>query len=360
MEKYFAAANSAGGFVSWFDDIFAPEKFERIYLIKGGSGTGKSTLMKKIAKCANEKSFTCEYFYCSSDPDSLDGLIIKRENEGEIAFLDATAPHTRDPKIPGAVEEIVNLGEFWNEKHLIENRDEITDLIQQKSNLFTKGYDFLSSAGEFSKLLRSDTEKIINFTKMQAAADRLINQRMKSLHYRSTEFCKNSDVKNAIRGTSALSVKGIVQFDTFKNCRFACGIKDAMSLAEFMFDALIFSANRIGLEIVRSPSPLEPTMTNGIIIPKLEMSVVTYDQDCTGFAKIINMERFIDHGVIDQNDKNRRKILSKCKSELLKCALDEFSKVGEVHSKLESIYIKAMDFDALNKYTENFLARIFN
>ena len=47
-EKYFAAANSYKGFKSYFDRIFAPEQFDRIYIIKGGPGTGKSSIMKNI------------------------------------------------------------------------------------------------------------------------------------------------------------------------------------------------------------------------------------------------------------------------------------------------------------------------
>ena len=39
-KKYFAAANTVDGFVSYYDEIFV--KCSRVYIIKGGSGTGKS------------------------------------------------------------------------------------------------------------------------------------------------------------------------------------------------------------------------------------------------------------------------------------------------------------------------------
>jgi hypothetical protein len=35
MKKFFAAANTELGFRSLFDEIFAPEKFRRIYILKG-------------------------------------------------------------------------------------------------------------------------------------------------------------------------------------------------------------------------------------------------------------------------------------------------------------------------------------
>ena len=65
MQNYFAAANTAAGFLSWFDDIFDPRSLDYIYIIKGGSGTGKSTLMKKAAAKAELLGAKCEYFYCS-------------------------------------------------------------------------------------------------------------------------------------------------------------------------------------------------------------------------------------------------------------------------------------------------------
>jgi Mrp family chromosome partitioning ATPase len=52
MKKFFAAANTEMGFRSLFDEIFAPEKFRRIYILKGGPGTGKSTLMRNLGAVA--------------------------------------------------------------------------------------------------------------------------------------------------------------------------------------------------------------------------------------------------------------------------------------------------------------------
>ena len=44
IPEYFAAANSYEGFISFFDNIFNSEKFDRIYVIKGGPGTGKTVM----------------------------------------------------------------------------------------------------------------------------------------------------------------------------------------------------------------------------------------------------------------------------------------------------------------------------
>ena len=50
--SFFMGANSPAGFVSLFDDLYNPKGTRRCYIIKGGPGTGKSRLMKKIAAAA--------------------------------------------------------------------------------------------------------------------------------------------------------------------------------------------------------------------------------------------------------------------------------------------------------------------
>ena len=73
--EYFGAANTSRGFENYFPNIFNPKKFDRIYIIKGGPGSGKSTIMKKIAKAAVQKGYEPILYRCSSDVQSLDGII---------------------------------------------------------------------------------------------------------------------------------------------------------------------------------------------------------------------------------------------------------------------------------------------
>ena len=111
FSKYFLAANSGEGFKSCFGDSYDYSDGWRAYIIKGGPGTGKSSFMKYVVVSAVDKGYSVELCPCSSDPDSLDGVIIK---EKKVIILDGTAPHVVEPKFPGVCEEIINLGEFWN------------------------------------------------------------------------------------------------------------------------------------------------------------------------------------------------------------------------------------------------------
>lgn len=88
--SYFLGANTPGGFYSLMDKLLDPAKARAIYILKGGPGCGKSTLMKQLGAWAEERGCACEYIWCSGDPDSLDGLILP---DLAVAIADGTAPH---------------------------------------------------------------------------------------------------------------------------------------------------------------------------------------------------------------------------------------------------------------------------
>lgn len=87
--RYFLGANSPAGFYSLYDELIDPAEAESIYILKGGPGCGKSTLMHKVAAAAEEKGVAVEYIPCSGDPDSLDAVIFPAL---KAAIVDGTAP----------------------------------------------------------------------------------------------------------------------------------------------------------------------------------------------------------------------------------------------------------------------------
>ena len=53
--RWFMGCNSQNGFYSLFGQFTRPEEGWRCILIKGGPGTGKSTLMKRVIKLALQR-----------------------------------------------------------------------------------------------------------------------------------------------------------------------------------------------------------------------------------------------------------------------------------------------------------------
>ena len=58
--QYFLGANSPQGFYSLYSELIDPETAKTVYILKGGPGCGKSTLMKQVAaRLAQEMGAPC-------------------------------------------------------------------------------------------------------------------------------------------------------------------------------------------------------------------------------------------------------------------------------------------------------------
>lgn len=136
VRKMFPGGITYLGFYSFYQYL-AGENKKHIYIIKGGPGVGKSTFMKKIAHVVLEKGYDLEYHCCSSDKNSIDGVYIP---ELGVALLDGTSPHMVDPKYPGAVDEIINLGDYWEESKIIPYRQDIIATRETISRSFQAAY----------------------------------------------------------------------------------------------------------------------------------------------------------------------------------------------------------------------------
>ena len=56
--QYFLGANSPQGFYSLYSELLPPETARAIYIIKGGPGCGKSTLMRQVGEWAAQAGET--------------------------------------------------------------------------------------------------------------------------------------------------------------------------------------------------------------------------------------------------------------------------------------------------------------
>lgn len=110
MVQYFPGANTPLGFYSRFDAMLQDPRIHRRIYIKGGAGCGKSTLMRRLAQLAQDRGADCEAGLCSSDPASLDALMIPR---AALAVCDATAPHVCEPPLCGVDGQYLDLSRFY-------------------------------------------------------------------------------------------------------------------------------------------------------------------------------------------------------------------------------------------------------
>jgi len=106
-KRFFLGCTTYKGFYGFYDKIIEYYDLQKLYILKGGSGVGKSTFMKKFA--AQFKGEDIDYIHCANDPDTIDGVVIIGR---KIGMVDGTAPHTIDVKYPGVIDETIDLGKF--------------------------------------------------------------------------------------------------------------------------------------------------------------------------------------------------------------------------------------------------------
>lgn len=348
-ESYFAAMNTANGFCGKFKEIFG--SLDRLYIIKGGPGTGKSRFMKDIGIAAEAKNsdFEVEYFYCSSDPSSLDGIIItKHKNNRSIGFIDGTAPHTYDPKLPGVSDSILNFGDFWNEKALLPHFSELKALGAAKSELFESVYSYLSAIEKLDKITCSVSQNALNIKKMNDAIDRLFR-----------EIPSGNGYAEKVRIRSAVSPDGIVKLDTFSRLASAnYAVTDRAFAAKSFMIAVKAKLKMLNQEVVISYDPFFPTVPDAIFIPSADISVYIGSEPRTD-EKTVNMSRFISDDILSPF-KPKLRAISRLRRDLLDLLYADFMRIRTLHGQTEKIYIQAMDFSAKEELRDNIINKLFN
>ena len=140
-KSFFPGSNTCRGFHGYFDELLPDDATERAYIIKGGPGVGKSTLMKRVGAAWEKQGRQVEYYCCSGDPTSLDAVV-----SGGRMLMDGTAPHVMDPVLPGAADGILNLGVCLDERVMALHRDEALALGRDIKRCYARAYRYLAGA----------------------------------------------------------------------------------------------------------------------------------------------------------------------------------------------------------------------
>lgn len=350
QRKVFLAANSPSGFVSFFDELYNPYQNCRAYIIKGGPGTGKSSFMKRIAAAAEERGHEVTRVFCSSDPESLDGVMIPSLS---VSIADGTAPHVLEPRFPGAVENIVNLGDFWNAKELYKMSDEIRSLSLENSIFHRRSSRFLSAAGALLK----ENEKTL--------APYVLEDKISGF---ATRFCarETPKKKHAAPGKksvcllSGITPQGVAFFNETVEAYAAriIAVEDEYGcICGRLLEQIGEYAVKNGYDVIFCRCPMKPKEDcEHLIIPEISLALVTtktLHRIELPLSRTVHAKRFLKDGAVLRSRRlvlNRRLI-----SELTDNAVEMLGKAKSVHDELEKLYMKNMDFEKLNDFTDRFI-----
>lgn len=317
--QLFSGANTAVGFYSCFQEVFSDKK--RVFMMKGGPGVGKSSFMREIGKQLEKMSLDCCYFPCSGDPDSIDMVTAPKEG---FAILDATAPHSYDPVLPGAKETIISLGDFLNEGFLQKEKEAIGNLNQKITQHFLKCYRYLSAAAGVKKITTLPSVK-----KQETLA---ITKNIAEKYF--PRF--SAQGKERMLFASSYTPKGLVDFseklpaDTVIHLQLRQGESPDALLRMLGEKALLR-----GLFVVPLANPLEPQYLDKLYLPEIRFL-------CTA-SPTKNPTEIIDGSAwlkAEEDDHENGMIFQT----LTESAINELKKAKKLHDDLEVYYTAAMDF----------------
>lgn len=345
---FFASANSAEGFYSLFGEAYSEEKYKSLYILKGGPGTGKSTLLDSIAARAEREGVEHEVVLCSSDPESLDGVVIDALG---VAIFDGTSPHSRDPLYPGVCGEVINLGEMWNADKLHRRRDEVESLFKTKSESYARAYRLLGAAGIAGRDVIHAYGRASDDEKMNAAVKRL---------YRQLFGRSDGGGRISRRFITAHSVKGKVTLDTVdKLADVTVTVSRSHGFGFLYMRALHETAAAHGVEVLAVPDALLPEYYEALYFPNEGILARTADDETYENGDIrINCGRFIKNDVL-RGERAKLRFSEKICTNLTDEALASLAEAGRTHEKIEDIYKSAMDFDSVSAVEKRLEVKIF-
>ena len=348
--KFFLAANSCEGFVSRFEDCYNINEDISAYIIKGGAGCGKSTLMKYAAAKCRDKGFLPELLLCSSDPDSLDGVFLK----DKFVMLDGTLPHPVEPKLTGVSETLLDTGRFLNTALLKKKAEEIRYISAKNKAEHKTAARYIKAAGEMLKDSFSLQEKYLKRQKALAFAD--------SLYKANLPKKQNKNGKIAYRFLSGITPKGVIflssTIEKLSDKQIIISDKNGAA-ANLILNRILERAAGSGYDIIAVPSAFFPlSRIEHIIIPELRLAFCTENDyiHIKSDARRIHARRFEENGF--SSHRARLNFNKKAAKELLICACETLQKAKQSHDNLEAFYIKAMDFDEYNKYAAKTLGKL--
>lgn len=352
IRNFYPGGNTCYGFYSFYDYMASPE-VERKIILKGGPGVGKSSFMKKMGEDFLSQGYDIEYHWCSSDNESLDGIVIGKQ---QVCILDGTAPHVVDPRYPGAVDEIINLGNYWQQKLLQKNRSEIIELTSKVSICFERAYMRLRE----NKIAVSEWESYYR----EARDEDAVNRNILAL---TGDFLSGlTGGKQKIRHlfSAAITPGGLVsKIDSLIESDYSLfavqgnpgsGVKE-------LFDYVEQTVNLTEVQAEVYHNPFDPENIDIIILPQSKSVLIDISGHLFNYAALlpdIKHRRFLDFDqllnklIIDTYEKNIASARKRFETGI-KDAVNFIRQAKAHHDQLESYYIPTMNFDAMEAMRQN-------
>lgn len=258
-----------------------------------------------------------------------------------------------DPLNPGAVDEILNMGQHWNERGFEKYRTELIETNKEIKNTFERAYKFIGAA----KLIHTDwstyNKKSLDYSKLAALEEDLKNKILSNYDIASLG-------KERHLFATAFTPNGIVTFidNLCEECEKTYVLNGGPGTGKTqVLNFILHEALKRGFFVEIYHDPLIPERIEHIIIPELKTALISSNEiNNRKFNGIqIFMDNFVNYSLIDKAeiDQDKENFYN-----LLNKGLSIIGSAKKLHDDLEKYYIENMHFEDINKTYDILLNRL--
>lgn len=344
---FFLGASTPRGFVSHYDTLF--DEVRQLTVIKGGSGCGKSTFMRAIGRAAQQRGLDVSYILCSSDPDSLDGVLLPQLS---AAWVDGTAPHVLEPRLCGGSMNYLNFGEFYDGAAMREKEEEIAAVQRENAAQYPHVTACLAAADDLQGGVRLVTDTPAYREEMAAIAE--------CIALSSLRRVGDPAARIARRFLSAVTPKGLhfCQATPAALCERVYVLRDDYGLAPLLLEGLQARAQEFGHACVACYSPMLPGgRPTHLLIPSAGVAVVSESANLPYAAPCFC--RIDLNSTLPPKTRAGLEFYTKTVASLLDQAVARLRAAKRHHDRLEALCKPFVDFAAVDLLTKKTLREIF-
>jgi hypothetical protein len=266
-----------------------------------------------------------------------------------------TTLHVVDPKNPGAVDEILNLGEYWNEAGMVSNREAILKCNKEVRELFYSSYHYLKSAKE----MQDDIEDMASEALDRAAFNKLLLELKAEL----TDGLENTGeaVKARHLFDSAITPDGVLDYiDTIVPGSYRCFfIKSSYGVGSMEVIRMLADEYTLkGYAVELYHQPLNPDKLQTMAVKELSFAVTVNQKLQDTADRVIDLDEYLIDSILisgmEMIDKDRETMKL-----LMAEAISRINTAKKKHDEMEKSYVPNMDFNAITELRGKVIERIW-
>lgn len=329
--RFFLSAQTPLGFVSRLSLLADPDRFPRVWLLKGGTRAKRSALIVRLAETAEESGQqVCRVL------DPLAPMLLEAAFWDGFSVIDAAGPHPIEPRYPGAVERVVWLGECWDEQELAALRRDLIAADREHTRLLEQARRYLGAAdtlwGDRFRMANEATDR----AKIERQADRIAAQEFSRPH---------GDVREGVCLLSTTDHACGPAADAMESLGRVVLLEDEIGpSASHLLAALRRRGGERAQRMLCGYSPFSPyERLEQLIFPDLSLGFFTVNERLPAVKnpqRVINARRFTDREILAAC-KSRIAFHRKAARQMTLLAKETLALAREEADRIEQLYARA-------------------